>query len=125
MTEFQRRLREEAVKERNKEIAAIIERLGDETHDTQRQLTAQAEKRVKEVELRWKADVEEYKTLLAQWKEKFNHESDCRKMLDENLRVLSRRINELEVDCLDRQEKLESSERARKTLEDRLANVHD
>jgi len=27
-------LREEAVKERNKEIAAIIERLGDETHDT-------------------------------------------------------------------------------------------
>ena len=34
MHEFQKRLREEAVKERNKEIAAIIERLGDETHDT-------------------------------------------------------------------------------------------
>jgi len=46
-------------------------------------------------------------------------------MLDENLRVLSRRINELEVECLDRQEKLETSERARKTLEDRLATVHD
>lgn len=77
------------------------------------------------MELRWKADVEEYKALLAQWKEKFNHESDSRKMLDENLRVLSRRINELEVECVDRQEKLESSERARKTLEDRLATVHD
>lgn len=32
--DFQRRLRDESVKERNKEIAAIIERLGDETHDT-------------------------------------------------------------------------------------------
>jgi hypothetical protein len=36
MQEFQKRLREEAVKERNREIAAIIEKLGDETHDTQK-----------------------------------------------------------------------------------------
>lgn len=34
MAEYQRKLKEEAVKERNREIAAIIERLGDETHDT-------------------------------------------------------------------------------------------
>jgi hypothetical protein len=33
MQEFQRKLRDEAIKERNREIAAIIERLGDETHD--------------------------------------------------------------------------------------------
>lgn len=38
MSEFQKKLREEAVKERNREIAAIIERLGDETHDAQKQL---------------------------------------------------------------------------------------
>lgn len=102
MQEFQRRLREDAVKDRNKEIAAIIERLGDETHDTQKQMVAQSEKRVREVELKWKNDVEEYKVLLTQWKEKFNHESDCRKMLDENLRVLGRRINELELELVDK-----------------------
>lgn len=34
MQEWQRRLKEEAVKERNKEIAAIIEKLGEETCGT-------------------------------------------------------------------------------------------
>jgi hypothetical protein len=34
MHEYQKKLREDAIKERNKEISAIIEKLGDETHDT-------------------------------------------------------------------------------------------
>jgi hypothetical protein len=36
-------MREEMVLERNKEIEAIIEKLGDETHSTQKQLVAQYE----------------------------------------------------------------------------------
>jgi hypothetical protein len=32
--EVQRKIREDMVKERNKEIEAIIEKLGDETHST-------------------------------------------------------------------------------------------
>ncbi len=92
MQDFQRKLREEAIKERNREIAAIIERLGDETHDAQKQMMSQNEKKLREVELKWKADIDEYKSLLSQWKEKYNSESDTRKMLDENLRVLGRRI---------------------------------
>jgi hypothetical protein len=36
MQDYQKKLREEAIKERNREITAIIERLGDETHDTQK-----------------------------------------------------------------------------------------
>jgi hypothetical protein len=39
MQEYQRKLREDSIKERNREIAAIIERLGDETHDTQKQIS--------------------------------------------------------------------------------------
>ena len=54
MADFTRRLKEEAVKERNREISAIIERLGDETHDTQKQLATSNEKRVREVELKWR-----------------------------------------------------------------------
>ena len=34
MQEYQQKLREGAIAERNKEISAIIEKLGDETHDT-------------------------------------------------------------------------------------------
>jgi len=36
----QRKIREDMVKERNKEIEAIIEKLGDETHSTQKQIMA-------------------------------------------------------------------------------------
>ena len=32
--DFQKRVREEMVKERNREIESIINKLGDETHDT-------------------------------------------------------------------------------------------
>jgi len=64
-------------------------------------MMSQNEKKLREVELKWKADVDEYKSLLSQWKEKYNSESDTRKMLDENLRVLSRRIQELELESAD------------------------
>jgi len=36
--ESQRRVKEEMVRERNREIEAIIEKLGDETHSTQKQI---------------------------------------------------------------------------------------
>jgi hypothetical protein len=37
--EEKRKLKEEMVNERNREIEAIIEKLGDETHSTQKQLS--------------------------------------------------------------------------------------
>ena len=49
------------VRERNREIEAIINKLGDETHDTQKQLLTQYERKVRDVEHKWKAEVEEYK----------------------------------------------------------------
>lgn len=39
--EVQRKMKEDMVNERNREIEAIIEKLGDETHSTQKQLSAQ------------------------------------------------------------------------------------
>ena len=59
--EHLKKVREEMVRERNREIEAIINKLGDETHDTQKQLMQQYEKKVKEVEAKWKAEIEEYK----------------------------------------------------------------
>lgn len=38
------------VRERNREIEAIIEKLGDETHSTQKQLMSQYEKKCQQVE---------------------------------------------------------------------------
>ena len=58
------------IRERNREIEAIINKLGDETHDTQKSLLAQYERKVRDVEDKWKAEVETYKSTLQQWKDK-------------------------------------------------------
>ena len=58
-TEFQKKVREEMVKERNKEIEAIINKLGDETHDTQKQLMQQYERKVQDVESKWRGEMQE------------------------------------------------------------------
>lgn len=60
-SEYQKVLREEMVRERNREIEAIINKLGDETHDTQKQLLMQYERKVKDVEHKWTAEVAEYR----------------------------------------------------------------
>jgi predicted S18 family serine protease len=94
------------VRERNREIEAIINKLGDETHDTQKQLLTQYERKVKDVEAKWKSEVEEHKVTIKQWKDKVTNEENTRSMMDENLRVLSRRINEMELDIQDKKEKI-------------------
>jgi len=61
--EFQKRLREEMIRERNREIEAIINKLGDETHDTQKQLMQQYERKVKDTDAKWKAELDEQKAI--------------------------------------------------------------
>lgn len=112
------------VRERNREIEAIINKLGDETHDTQKQLMQQYEKKVREVEGKWKNEIEEYKALLAQWKEKFKSENDSRHMLDENLRVLGRRVHDLELELTDKKERISSLEKEKKELSDKLSHIY-
>ena len=111
------------VRERDREIEAIINKLGDETHDTQKQLLTQYERKVRDVEHKWKAEVEEYKVSVQQWKDKFKSESEARSMLDENLRVLGRRINDLELEIQDKKEKIEQVEGERRSLADQLQTI--
>lgn len=58
--ETQRKIREEMIRERNREIEAIIEKLGDETHSTQKTLMAQYEQKVSVMQEKHKLEVEEY-----------------------------------------------------------------
>jgi hypothetical protein len=48
--------------------------------------------------------------VIQQWKEKFKGEADNRMVLDENLRILGRRINDLELDIEDKKEKIRLAE---------------
>ena len=46
-------------------------------------------------------------------------------MLDDNLRVLGRRISELELELTDVQEKLAVAEKSKRDMEERLSGVHE
>ena len=63
-------MREEMVRERNKEIETIIEKLGDETHNTQKTLVTQYESKVAKVEEKHRVELEEYQMRLQQLKDK-------------------------------------------------------
>lgn len=110
--EMQRKIREEMVRERNKEIEAIIEKLGDETHSTQKSLLASYEQKVTKIEEKHRSELNDYKKLLDNTKDKLLNETQTREMLDENLRVLTRRINDLEIELSDKKEKIVKLDRA-------------
>ena len=46
-------------------------------------------------------------------------------MLDDNLRILGRRVSELEMECQDRADKLAQSDKMRLELQYRLSQVHE
>lgn len=113
------------VRERNKEIEAIIEKLGDETHSTQKSLMASYEKKVAKIEEKHREELNDYKKLLDNTKDKLLNETQTREMLDENLRVLTRRINDLEIELSDKKEKVGKLERAAAHSQAQLDAVYD
>ena len=62
------------VRERNREIEAIIEKLGDETHSTQKTLMSQYETKVSKMQEKHSQEVAEYQTRLQQLKDKLINE---------------------------------------------------
>ena len=113
------------VRERNKEIESIIEKLGDETHSTQKQLMQQYERKSSQQQKKHLAEIEEYKSSLNQWREKMTNVNDGKEMLDENVRVLTRRINDMEIETTDKGEKIKKLERALSESESKLDSIHD
>lgn len=57
-------------------------------------------------------------------KEKFKVESNSRSMLDENLKVLSRRVHDLELELIDKKNTIRSLEQERHQLNDKLSSIY-
>lgn len=113
------------VKERNKEIEAIIEKLGDETHSTQKTLMSQYESKVTKMQSKHEQETAEYTSRLSQVKEKLVNEQETRTMLDENLRVLSRRLNDLEIELADKTDKVRTMERSNTQTKTELDCIYE
>ena len=63
------------IRERNREIEAIIEKLGDETHSTQKTLMSQYEQKVAQIQEKHKSEVEEYAARIQQLTDKYKAEN--------------------------------------------------
>ena len=87
-----KKVREEMVRERNREIEAIINKLGDETHDTQKQILLQYEKKAHDLQQKSRAEIEDLKSQLAQWKDKHKSENEQRHLIDESVRPPARPV---------------------------------
>lgn len=98
------------VKERNREIEAIIEKLGDETHDTQKQLMQQYEAKVTELDKKAARELAEERVKTETAYKKLKKEQDERLLLDENMKILSRRVSDLESELTRSKELLKRAE---------------
>lgn len=70
-------------------------------------------------------EVAEYQSRMQQLKEKLVSEQETKTMLDENLRVLTRRINDLEIENSDKTEKLRSMERSNSQTKNELDCIYE
>ena len=59
------------------------------------------------------------------WKDKYSNSNETRDMLDENVRVLSRRINDMELEITDKNERLKKTERIHAETNAKLDTVWD
>ena len=119
------RAREQMVQERNREIQAIIEKLGDETHDTQKLLVQQYEAKVAELDKRAAKDLAEERVKTQQAAHRLHLERDERIVVDENLRVLTRRVQDLEQELTDGREARQRLEHAAREQSDALSKVEE
>lgn len=103
--EYLKRVNEELTKEKNTAIAGIIEKLGDETYSTQQKLEKKMELDLKERDNKHKAEINEYKALMQQWKEKYQLEQINKQKLDDNLSTLMKRFYDMELELTSSKEK--------------------
>ena len=99
--EIRDKAREQMVKERNREIEAIIEKLGDETHDTQKQLMQQYEKKVAELDKKSAHELAEERVRYNELMDKYRGYQDEKSVLTENIRVLTSRVHDMEREMYD------------------------
>jgi chromosome segregation ATPase len=85
----------------------------------------QYEKKCRQVEDKHRLEIQEYKNSMDAWKDKYANSNETRDMLDENVRVLSRRINDMELEITDKNEKLKKTERVHAETNAKLDTVWD
>ncbi len=117
-------LKEDMVKEKNKKIEEVIDRLGDETHDTHKKLQVQFSKKEREIEAKCQEEIQELKSDIILMKEKQEKEKQQKDMLDENIKVLSNRLHTMEKDLTEKKITINSLSTEKEDLTNKLSKIY-
>ncbi|CDW86542.1 UNKNOWN [Stylonychia lemnae] len=122
--EYLTRMAEQLKREQQQAVEKIIDKLSEEQQKDHHNIQKITETKTKEVELKWKQEIQEYKSLVQQWKEKYNAEQYSKQKLDDNLSVLTKRFYDMELEITSLKEKLANSEKDRNSLVDKLNSIY-
>lgn len=123
--EVQRRMREEMGNERNREIEAVIEKLGDETHTQQKLVEKQYQIKFEQLKKDYAKRSEQYEQQIRSLEDKYRKECEVREMLDDNLKTVLRRVDELQLQLDDKSSKLDSALEFKSRIDNQLECVHN
>jgi len=91
-----KQIRAEMVRQRDSEIASIIQKLGSEHLDTKKLLEQQLDKQIAALKAQQANELSQYQVMVDSLRQKVDSEASGKRVLTENLDALGRRLQEME-----------------------------
>ena len=91
-----KQIRSEMIRQRDSEIASIIQKLGNEQLDSKKLFDQQLEKQISALKSQQANELSQYQVMVTNLREKIESEAESKRVLMENLETLGRRMQEME-----------------------------
>lgn len=91
-----KQIRSEMIRQRDSEIASIIQKLGNEQLDSKKLFDQQLEKQISALKSQQANELSQYQVMVTNLREKIENEAESKRVLMENLETLGRRMQEME-----------------------------
>ena len=116
-------MKSDIMKDKEKQIEIIINKLGDETISERRKMQVECESKAEERNKQLKQENEQMRNRICEITDKLSGESKVRIMLDENLNVLSKRIMDFELESAKKDKKILELSSYLNEYKDKYSNV--
>ena len=116
-------MKSDIMKDKEKQIEIIINKLGDETISERRKMQVECEIKAEERNKQLKQENEQMRNRICEITDKLSGESKVRIMLDENLNVLSKRIMDFELESAKKDKKILELSSYLNEYKDKYSNV--
>ncbi len=109
--------------QRKQEVDMVISKLGDESHEYKKQMAKERDVKVAEAEARNLAQIEELRKTTDDWIAKYKSLTQTKEMLDENLQVLTRNMENMQRGMEEKDKKYRAMEAAAEDSKRRMGGI--